>query len=34
MSGAGVDISFNKAEQIYGVKVQPKQWDTLEEQPV
>ena len=34
MSGAGVDISFNKAEQIYGVKVQPKQGDTLEEQPV
>ncbi|MCM2342257.1 hypothetical protein [Rhodoferax sp.] len=34
MSGAGVDISFNKVEQIYGVKVKPKQGDTLEEQPV
>lgn len=34
MSGAGVDISFNKTEQIYGVKVKPKQGDTLKEQPV
>lgn len=34
MSGAGVDISFNKAEKIYGVKVQPKEGDTLEERPV
>ena len=34
MSGAGVDISFNKTEQIYGVKVQPKRGDTLEDQPV
>lgn len=34
MSGAGVDIGFNKTEQIYGVKVQPKRGDTLEEQPV
>lgn len=34
MSGAGVGISFNKAEQIYGVKVQPKRGDALEEQPV
>ncbi|OGB53584.1 MAG: hypothetical protein A2503_05635 [Burkholderiales bacterium RIFOXYD12_FULL_59_19] len=34
MSGADVDISFNKAEKVYGVKVQPKEGDTLEERPV
>ena len=34
MSGAGVDISFNKAEKIYGVKVQPMEGGTLEERPV
>jgi len=34
MSGAGVDISFNKAEQIYGVQVQPRQGPSLDERTV
>lgn len=34
MSGAGVDISFNKADQVYGVQVQPKEGESLEQRHV
>jgi hypothetical protein len=34
MSGAGVDISFNKADQVYGVQVQPAEGASLEERSV
>ena len=34
MSGAGVDISFNAANQIYAVQVQPKEGESLEQRPV
>lgn len=34
MSGAGVDISFNKVNQIYGVQVQPTEGENLEERSV
>jgi len=34
MSGAGVDISFNKADQVYGVQVQPREGKSLEQRHV
>lgn len=34
MSGAGVDVSFNRADQIYGVQVQPREGKNLEAQPI
>lgn len=34
MSGAGVDFSYNKADQVYGVQVQPREGEILEERPV
>ena len=34
MSGAGVDFRCNKADQVYGVQVQPREGGSLEERPV
>ncbi|WP_300115373.1 hypothetical protein [Rhodoferax sp.] len=34
MLGAGVDISFNKADRVYGVQVQQREGESLEEQPI
>jgi len=34
LSGAGVDISFNKMDQIYGAQVAPRKGESLEERPV
>lgn len=34
MSGAGFDVSFNKADQVYGVQVQPMEGEILNKRPV
>ena len=34
MAGAGVDISSNKADEAFGVQVQPREGDYLEKQPI
>ena len=34
MSGTGVGFSYNKADQVYGVQVQPREGGSLEERPV